>query len=559
MLGFGPISSSPISDIDDGNFLAGTMGVRCSVEGRLTDAYTTLVTRTGTYLNYTVEMNVRQGAAITTLYAATKELITLHADALPDTQFVETLKSGLRVDRSVIGTNGFGQVTVTWGEASLMNREGDYDYLLQSYSVDGQQITFKVGQRDTAYDNYYVMFAGTSTGLIAQEDIVRIKLRDDSYRLDVPASPQTYSGVGDMEGTAALAGMRKPLAFGTVRNATPVAVIPSELVFQVSFRTVSAISAVYDGAVALTGDADYATNALLRAATIADGHYATCVAEGAFRLGASAFQQITCNVLGDAVGSYVNDTANIVKRLLSVSTNVNTLSELDDASFARVTLAQPAVIGFFVPLDSDLSVADVVSELVNGVGGWGGFTRKRKYEVGIFTAPSGSPAGYYDTVDVLGPISQEPMPSGIDPAPWRFRVTYQRNWTKIDNPLGSVAESDPAYAAWLKTDYKVATSSVDDGEAILLQHPLAKDPEIVQGYFDLLADAQAEADRRLDLFSSGYWLFRVALKIHPFVHDVGNVIRLTHPRFGFAASKKVRIASLTDNVDDRTVEARVFG
>jgi hypothetical protein len=140
---------------------------------------------------------------------------------------------------------------------------------------------------------------------------LRISIRDNAFKLDVPASLNVYGGTGSADGTADMAGKRKPLAFGVVNNITPAQVNPANLTYQVHDGAVNAIPAVYDSGYALSGpDADYASYAALAAATITNGHYATAKAVGLFRLGSAPNGLITCDVQGDSGGSggYITTT-----------------------------------------------------------------------------------------------------------------------------------------------------------------------------------------------------------------------------------------------------------
>ena len=190
-------------------------------------------------------------AALFRIYAATREFITNPGDVLPNTPFWGTVQKALRFDRSIIGGQGFGDVTAGWGELELINAEGDYDYLIGNYAIDGRRVVVKIGAAGSSYNGFRTLFDGTATDWEPQEDVLRVFLRDNAYKLDVPASPNLYGGTGGLDGTEELKGKRKPRAFGSVINVTPPALIPSELVYQVNDGPVSAITAVYDRAVVL--------------------------------------------------------------------------------------------------------------------------------------------------------------------------------------------------------------------------------------------------------------------------------------------------------------------
>lgn len=95
---------------------------------------------------------------------------------------------------------------------------------------------------------------------------------------------------------------------------------------------------------------------------------------------------------------------------------------------------------------------------------------------------------------------------------------------------------------------------------IRTNHPRAQDPAPVEGYFRDEADAKAEADRRLALFGSETRsLYRIVIKAHPFIHEIGETIRVIYPRWDLAAGRDLVIVALTEDTDDNHVELRAWG
>jgi hypothetical protein len=531
MLGFGPISSLPISALPE-------LVVSLFASGALTAADS---------LDFRI-------------YAATREYISLPADTPANQPFEGTLDTLPRVDRSMINGSRFGGLAVTWGSMKLNNRDGFYDYLVRSYAVDGQVLTFKVGDPSGTYAAFFTMASLLGKAMHVADDVIEIELSDNSFRLEVPAQAISYAGTGDMEGTADLAGKRKPRAFGLVKNLTPPAVIPGELVYQVNAGPVQAISAVYDQGYPLGGPtADFATSALLRAATVTDGYFATCLAEGVFKLGAPA-SQVTADVQGDSGGGYVNTRGTIIRRLLA-ATDVADPGELDVVSFGNFEIDQPGQIGFYLSPDATDTVAQAIDKLIAPVMGWAGFDiRNARFQIGLLKAPAGTPIGVYDDVDILD-VQPEKLPSAFDPPPYRQRVSYDHNWTQITNPVAGLAETNPDRVAWLATPYKVASTPDSLAAPVKQKHKNAQDPDVIVSYFVNLADAAAEAARQHALANSGYTLDRVVqdLSANVFTLDIGQTMLITYPRRGFAAGKLGRLVAVSDDPDSNTVEGWIFG
>ena len=537
---------------------AATIIGSATMTGRLTGTFVTEASLTGSSL-ILVDTNFR-------IYAATREFITKPTDTPANVPFYGTIQKALRLDRSIISGSGFGAVTSGWGEMELINLEGDYDNLISEYAVDGRAVTVKVGEEGSAYDSFVTLYEGTAAGWHVEEDVLRLNIRDNAYLIEKPAAATIYAGTGGVEGLDDLKGKRKPRAFGDLRNVAPplIGMVPVFQLYQVNDGPVDAITAVYDRGVLLTPTIDYATSTALLAATtgaagsgaaIEAGEYGTCLAEGFFMLGGAAAGQITCDLRGDKLGGvYVEDTVGIVRRLLATVRDVTPVP--NETSFVRVAEIQPAPVGYWLGVDDEASTADVIADLMTGIGGWGGFRRNGTFEIGLIRAP-GQPMATYDRVDIIE-IAREQLPEAYDPPPSRYRVAWGRNWTvqtDLDGQNGVTAER----VAFVAEPYRIAATAESAANVIRANHPRAQDPAPVESYFRDQADAQAEADRKLALFAATRSLYRIVIKAHPFVHEIGETIRVFYPRWDLKMGRDLVIVALTEDTDANQVEMRAWG
>lgn len=488
------------------------------------------------------------------IFSATSEFVTKDSDALASTPFFGTLVQPLSFTRSLLGSDIIGNFSSGTGELELANTDGEYDFLIQTFAIDGRAIVVKVGREGDNYDNFYTIFNGTASDWIVQEDVVKIKLVDNGYLLDVTVQPNLYAGTGSLEGTADLKGKRKPRCFGFVKNISPPLVIPTSLVYQVNDGSVSAISAVYDRGSSLTFNADFATSALLLAATIPAGNYATCKALGLFRLNTAPTGTVTADVSGDNSGTgFVSTSADIVRRILSSTSSIADPLGLYVPSFTSVNTAQPADIGYYVAPDDTNTIADAISNIMGAIGGWGGFRRSGQFEVGIFLTPNNTQTNaLFDRTDVLQ-ISREALPSALTPPPYRFRCAYQHNWTVQTDVAGSVGATRTSFLA--QTDRY--SDSID--LTIKTDHPFAHDRDPIPSYFNNQADAQTESDRLLTLYRTKAALYRFTVGVQPFILDLGDIVNLTYPRWDLTVGRNLRVVEMTEHAADNTIEVVAYG
>ena len=175
----------------------------------------------------------------------------------------------------------------------------------------------------------------------------------------------SYAGTGGNEGGADLKGKSKPMVFGHARNVEPVLLDAVNNVYQVhGYGSIQAITAVYERAANFvlnggTNVGNFASYAALVAATIVEGDFGTCLAEGLVRLGAPPAGLITLDVDGDNGSGFVNTTASIITRLCALA-GVDT-SRIDSASLTALATAVPYPINLYIA--NSITLIDMVQAL----------------------------------------------------------------------------------------------------------------------------------------------------------------------------------------------------
>lgn len=503
------------------------------------------------------------GPAEFRICAASRDFVTYATDVPANTPFLGTLFRPIRLDQSIIGGFGFGELAVTWGEIELSNAEADYDTLAFTHGVEGRRVRVMVGKMIgktmQPYSSFHPIADLTATNWHIDNNVLRIFVRDNGFLLEVPAQPQTYDGTGNLNGGADLEGKRKPWPFGPVKNLTPAPVIPEELVYAVSWRSVQDITAAYDGGYALEFEADYPTSSALRASTtIVGGQFGTCIAEALIRLGAATDKQFTCDVEGDNVGGYVETTADIVRRVLVVAAGLDDDEDFDDVSFDLLNAQQGATIAYYLDHNSNETVAEVVRRLMGGIGGWGGFNRRRKFYVQRFSEPGIAPVASYDRTYFVDFV-REALPDSVDPPPKRVRVPYERNWTVQTDLIPEVGVTDPARVAYLASPYRLASTPESAMAIIVADHPRAQDPGPIEAFFALKADAEAEEERLRDLYSGATRsLYRGKVKSRQFLHVPGQTIFVAYPRFELDDGVFGKIVEVKDDAERNETEVVFF-
>lgn len=476
------------------------------------------------------------------IYAASQAFASNPDDSVaPSRPYLGTLETAITFRRSIIGSGEIGTFTTGAGTTVLNNADSRYDFLPSQFTADGRPIEIKIMRKGDDLSAAFTVLKGVMQSWFVDENQVAVTVRDYGFKLDVPAQPNVYLGTSGLEGFEDLAQKRKPMTFGYVSNMTPVLVRPDLLVYQVHDGSVQAIPAVYDRGAAKSFHADYADYAALAAASVPSGKFATCRALGIFRVNEILDGSvITADVQGDNQGGFVSMTSAIVRRWLLRVSDL-TAADLYTPSFDNLASTQPAPVGYTIGPDDDVSIADVIADLMHGIGGWGGFRRNGLFEVRRFGAPATTPVAYIDRPAIMS-CKRQPLPTGIMPPPFRQRIPYDRNWTGQTDVAGVVSAERRAYLAG---QFRLAEASA---QSIKTDYPSAQDPEPRQTYFRDKADAEAEALRLLNLYRVERALYRLELPRQALHFNLGDTINITYDRWDLSVGRNMRIVEMNENV-----------
>ena len=427
-----------------------------------------------------------------------------------------------------------GQSRIGFGDIVLINNDGGLDGI-SMHGFDGQPVVLRFGADNAAYPGgFATVFSGTIATAEFDLGKVVIKVRDKLEQLNLPVAATRYAGnnalPAGLEGTTDnIKGQPKPRAYGTLKNISPVYVNTSKLTYQVHNGTVLDIVAVYDRGSSITKGADFATSALLQAASPAAATYITCFAEGYFRLGSTPAGQITADVTQGAAAA--NRTAAQILKQLALDVGLPA-GDISAADVTALDTANSAELGLWVSDDS--AALSALDEVAASVGAWYGFDRTGVLRMGRVIAPAGTPAAVLTTLEV---VQIERLPSndtGKGLPIWRATVNYAKNYTVQPSDLaGAVTATTRAYLA-----LGVRGEQTEDA-AIKIKHKLA--PEMTRDTLIVTqAAAATEAARLLALHKVERETYQVDVWLDTALAqslDLGNVVSLAYPRFGLTAGK----------------------
>lgn len=484
------------------------------------------------------------GLSVGTYYAATgdKGFATKPSDTPANTVFQPVLQDPVLLRRDIfdLGTVG-GASRVGYGELVLVNTDGALDVFL-TYALDGRALTVYVATSVAAFPGgWNVLFSGTMEEAEIGQETVRIRVRDQQVLSTKAFQPNKYLGTNvlplGIEGlTSDLKGKPKPRVLGWVSNVEPVMVNTSKLIYQVhdgaNYGAIRDVMAVYDAGALLTRDQiNYTNQADVETNQPTPGTYRVWLAGGIFRLGASPYGQITCDVIQGLAPA--NRTAAQMYATICSGAGIGTVAAAD---LTALDAANSATLGIYVR-DETTNQA-VLDAILRTVGAWGASDNVGTPRIKRLEAPSGTPAFTIDEATMAkGSLRRIPMNSGGLPT-YRVTVRGVPNYTiQVTGLAGAVNADRRARLAQPYQDVTVTDTAVQTAYALA--------PElIVETLYACLTQVSLEATRLQALYGVKRDRFEVGVFITPAILaaiDLGVVVEVLSGRFDMTPARLFRI------------------
>ena len=476
-----------------------------------------------------------------TLYVGTHGIATAPTDTPANAYFEPNLREGLAFKRSMLGSGRVGGRSLPERGGIVLVNTGEFDGWLD-YHWSNRAVTVLMGLAGGAFADFETVFTGVCGELRYGRNQIAVPVFDNARLLDKPVQETLYAGTGGNEGGDDLKDKPKPLCFGQCLNVSAVPVDLTNKVYQVHDGQMEAIDAVYDNGKLLTLTTDYTVD----------------LTNGRFTLVSAANGLVTADVKGDKTGgTYVSSAATVMRRVATVYGGLADPGDLDTASFTALDTKTTAIIGLYTGTMAR-GVLSILDDVADSIGGFWTFSRSGELEVGRLDAPSGTAAldiGENDVVE--NSVTREAFGNPI----WRYRLDHRRCWTVQNADVLDPATTD-AFKEFAGTEYRTASvedTDVKEDGAGKDGHKGAEDLEPVPSLLVVTADAETEAARRLALFKTRREVFHEALKGVGFSLALGDVVTLTHSRFGLSAGKDFVVVGQEENASATAVELDLWG
>lgn len=532
---------------DDSNTMTGTI---TKVRGTLVEVNVASVTGSGTYAAW--ELNGER-----TLYLSTES----YASPSNVEYIGDIIDAGTIEQYMYSAASTFGESKLTKGNIRVSNKATTWDFVRQLGFASGSIRIKQIENHRQAVPTESI-FTGTVLYPEIGFDYFDIEISDRLADLAVPAQEVTFAGTNSgatgIEGNAnGIKGQIKPFGLGgEIFNVSAKLVNETLLIYGLNFDytgatdSISSITSVLDSGLALTLDTsvgtsgDVANLAALQAATITAGQYATCLAEGLFRLASSPDGVVTVNFTQDTLTG-----AGVVKALIerigyTSSAYINsTFTAVDSDNSNNQELYD----------DSGRQVLDLSTEIMNGMGGYIIADTDNKFRVGLLKDPaSGTSQKTFTEVINLQRIQSKDDGKGIPPK--QIKLQYKKNYTPLEDGAFAGAVTD-TQRLLLKNQYLETAGNTN--QSIERKHPTAP---IFNIFSHLVTEANAITERErqetLRQTERDFYSFTVS-DLTPL--NLGDVITLQIAgRFNLSSGKKAVIVGKEINLLNSTITYLVW-
>ncbi|MBN8960578.1 MAG: hypothetical protein J0H71_05555 [Rhizobiales bacterium] len=508
---------------------------------------------------YLIEVQAHDGVSLRTFYLSTEGFTSLPEDAPPNQYYEPRIIDPGNFDRALFdGSTLRGRAKSGSGDIQIASSDPGNGQVLDDwfgYGWSRREIRIRsLPKGAKSISAASTLFVGKLDNISSTKplDTITLKIGDRLADLEQPLLTDLFAGTtlasgATAEGNADLEGKIKQRCFGNCSNVPLQPANVYDLIYLASEGGAHAIT-VYDGGLPLIADGDSADLSALRAATIAGGHFRTCLASGHVRVGALPAKALTADVAEGATTA-ARSAGQIAYRMLrlygvpEVAISTGSITALDTVNAAEC--------GYFV--NDDRTVLVAVQDVLDSIGAWMVPDRDGTLAFGRFNAPTVSPMTTFELDEVAIGDTLDRVDGDLPT--WRVLVQYGANFSvQGDNDL--LADVDAARRAFLAKDFRTTTA---ENTAIKTKH-LSAGEVTIKTYLVDPAAAAAEASRQIALLSAERQRYDLTMPLADAWPSVpGDAITLRHPRLGLSSGKPFAVLARTDLYSTDTVQFSLWG
>jgi len=455
-----------------------------------------------------IEVGVKVAGVEITRYLSTRPYVTSPSDSPANQYYAPIVTTGIQFTEQ-LGLDGQGSFNL--GDIEIMNYNGDRDAWLDDI-WDNHPIKAWIGDPRWIRSDFQMIFNGVVATIGSKSrDVLNLTLRDKLQRLNTPV---TDAKIGGSDGNSDNV---MSLSFGEVHNVTPQLTNSATLEYQVHDATIERIIEVRDNGKPVGITATLGT--------------------GRFTLSRASAGAITASVQGDKNGgTYRNTIASLVQRIVTgygkASDRFDT-TDIDTSNFSAFDTANPQPVGVYA--DGRTNVLELCQQLAGSINAQLVMSRQGLLRLIQLQIPgTGTPyvVGPEQMVERSLKIQSRPFVKGA------VMLGFDKNYTVQEGLLTSIPDAHKTLFAmeWLTATAADTTVQAD--------YKLNSAPPQQDTLLCKRTDAQAEAQRQLNMWKVPRTVFTFEGTADLLQLQLGQAITITNRRFGLQNGKTGIVVSL---------------
>lgn len=445
------------------------------------------------------------------------------SDATTGRLYEACIKGGVTFTENINLTGspsiGYGDIEID-NPVSGDNFVGLRDDWLNSVWVN-KPITVYIGDVRWSFSDFYPIFTGLVKDIDSKSRTsLNLILVDNMQRINTAVSDTVITGTGSTSNSQQLV----PLTFGECFNVTPAAlgVVGGVYQYQVHTGPINGIIEVRDNGAPVSLLGNPSTELL---------------STGKFSLARSPYGTITCSVQGATVGGvYQYRVGEVIRNIIT-----NYGQTLQDSTYINATnfnsfdTNTPAEIGLY--LSDRQNKLEVCNRIANSIGAYLVTGLDGKFKLTQVKGSDSYPvASYTPTYSVTQTDMEEKsftIREKLD-VQAAVKLGYCKNWTVQNSGLAGGLPQQNAMIFSREYYYVKSSDSTLIGSLYYNQSTEAPVRETL-----LYSNSRAvtEANRILNLYKTQRYIYTATYYGHMLVAELGDTVKITHPRFGLSAGK----------------------
>lgn len=256
-------------------------------------------------------------------------------------------------------------------------------------------------------------------------------------------------------------------------------------------------------------------------------------------------------------GATNRTTATVATQLAEIALSLGTpRTDIGLVDIDALDTANSAEIGVYV--NDTASALTVMDQVAESIGAWFGFDNLGVLRMGRLIAPAGTPVAYLTAANILDTLERVTPSDDTNGLPtYRVTVLHQKNYTV--QTTGVATSVNNARLAWLAEAHRKAP---DEDPSIKTQFLTATPIERTTLLVDAAA-AATEATRLLTLLKVKRSMFKLDVRLDDIALlqalDLGKVVSVTYPRYGFSGGKLMIILGMQVDFQDNSAKLTLWG